>query len=106
MIDAIYLQKSPEYCGGELIGCEEDGNLFKGLIGFMIVGLQKSFPYDIKSIPETKFKDEWLPGLLKVSTHILSLIRPKIKSIFGVYDPLGPRYFFQLRVNLSLLRKY
>ena len=39
MIDEMYLQKSQEYCGGELIGCDEDGNLFKGLLGFIIVGL-------------------------------------------------------------------
>ena len=31
MIDEMYLQKSQEYCG-ELIGCSEDSNLFKGLV--------------------------------------------------------------------------
>ena len=43
-----------KYCGGELIGCDEDSNLFKGLLGSMIVGLQKSIPYVIKSIPKHK----------------------------------------------------
>ena len=57
MIDEMYLQKSQEYCGGE---CGEEGNLFKGLVGFMIVRLQKSIPYVIKSIPETKIEGEWL----------------------------------------------
>ena len=36
--------------------------------------------------------------------HILSLIRPKKKKIFGIHNPLGLRYLFQLRVGLSLLR--
>ena len=36
--------------------------------------------------------------------HILSLIHPSPKSIFGVHDPLGLRYLFQLRVNLIPLR--
>ena len=30
--------------------------------------------------------------------HILSLIRHTPKGIFGVHDPLGLRYLFQLRV--------
>ena len=41
-------------------------------------------------------------GILK--DHILSLIRPKNMSIFGIHDPLGLRYLFQLRVGLSSLR--
>ena len=41
-------------------------------------------------------------GILK--DHIISLIRPEKKNIFGIYDPLGLRYLFQLRVGLSSLR--
>ena len=67
----MYLQKSQEYCGGELIGCDEDGNLFKGLVGFMIVGLQKSTPYVIKSIPETKIEGEWLKTEIIETLHSL-----------------------------------
>ena len=52
------LQRSQEYCG-ELISCD-GGNLFNGLVGFMMAGLQKSVPYVIKSIPETKIQDKWL----------------------------------------------
>ena len=36
--------------------------------------------------------------------HIRSLIRPEKKSIFGIHDPSGVRYLFQLRVGLSPLR--
>ena len=41
-----------------------------------------------------------------MTAHILSLIRSKTKSTFGVHDPLGRRYIFQLRVNLSPLRNH
>ena len=47
-----------------------------------------------------------VPPLTSLKTHILSLIHPKIKSIFGVHDPLGLRYLFQLRMNLSPLRSH
>ena len=39
-----------------------------------------------------------------LKSHLLSLIRPKIKSTFGIHDALGLRYLFQLAVNLSPLR--
>ena len=41
-----------------------------------------------------------------MKAHILSLIRPKAKSTFGVHDPLGLRFLFQLRVDLSPLRNH
>ena len=47
-----------------------------------------------------------VPPFTSLKAHILSLVRPKIKSIFGIHDPLGLRYLFQLRVNLSPLRSH
>ena len=47
-----------------------------------------------------------------MSQHLLaskrthSLIRNMTRSTFGVHDPLGLRYLFQLRVNLSPLRSH
>ena len=31
MFDEMYLQKREEYGGGELVGIDEDGELFKGI---------------------------------------------------------------------------
>ena len=42
--------------------------------------------------------------MIILKDHILSLIRPKKKNIFGIHDPLGHRYLLQLRVGLSSLR--
>ena len=50
----------------------------------------------------THFGD--IPSLNVLKNHILSLIRPKKKCIFGIHNPLGLRYIFQLRVGLSPLR--
>ena len=41
-------------------------------------------------------------GVLKI--NITSLIRPESKSVFKIHDPIGLRYLFQLRVNLSPLK--
>ena len=42
LFDEMYLRKCKEYFCGDLIGCGEDGNLYKGLVCFMIVGLSES----------------------------------------------------------------
>ena len=52
----------------------------------------------------SNFQD--IPTFTSLKSHLLSLIRPKIKSTFGIHDALGLRYLFQLRVNLSPLRSH
>ena len=52
----------------------------------------------------SNFQD--IPTFTSLKAHLPSLIRPKIKSTFGVHDVLGLRYLFQLRVNLSPLRSH
>ena len=41
-----------------------------------------------------------------MKANILSRIRPIQKNIFGIHDPVGLRYLFQLRVGLSPLRHH
>ena len=52
MFDEMYLQKCEEYCGGEIIGANENNELYKGLLSFMIVELKENFFYIVKSITE------------------------------------------------------
>ena len=64
------------------------------------------FPHAIYSwnIFISHFED--FPSFDSLKDHVLSLFRPKKKSIFGVHDPIGLRYLFQLRVSLSPLRSH
>ena len=39
---------------------DDEGNLYKGIVAFMIVGLKESIPYIVQAIPEVKFSGEWL----------------------------------------------
>ena len=39
-----------------------------------------------------------MPSISKLKEHMLSLFRPNIKSMFNIYDPIGLRYIFQLRL--------
>ena len=49
IFDEMYLQKSQEYFWGEMIGCDDEGELYKGIVCFMIIGLKESIPYMMKS---------------------------------------------------------
>ena len=50
----------------------------------------------------SNFQD--IPTFTSLNSHLLSLIRPKVKSTFGINEAPGLRYLFQLWVNLSPLR--
>ena len=64
------------------------------------------FPDAINSWKNIITNYQNLPSFTSLKAHILSLIRPKIKSTFGIHDPSGLRYIFQLRVKLSPLRNH
>ena len=55
MIDEMYLQKSAQYLLGEYVGIDGEGNLCKGIIAFMVVGLKQSVPFTVQAIPEVIF---------------------------------------------------
>lgn len=73
MVDEMYLQKGTSYQGGEYIGEDETGELYKGIVCFMIVGMKKSIPYVIQAIPEVSINGTWLAD--KISASIESLAK-------------------------------
>ena len=44
MVDEMYLQKAAQYQAREYVGGDEEGNLYKGIAAFMVVGLKQSIP--------------------------------------------------------------
>ena len=49
---------------------------------------------------------EQFPNFNVLKNHLLTLIRPKNKSTFHIYDPTHLRYTFQLRMGLRNLRSH
>ena len=45
---------------GEIIGCDDEGELYKSLVCFKEVGLKESIPYVTKSSPKTNIDADWL----------------------------------------------
>ena len=49
---------------------------------------------------------EHFPTFDNLKKHMVSLIRPEAKLIYGIHDSIGLCYLFQLRVSLSPLRSH
>ena len=58
MVNEMHLEKATQYHSGEYLGANDEGNLYKGIVAFMIVGLKDSIPYIVQAILEVKFSDE------------------------------------------------
>ena len=44
-MDETYMQISAQYQSGEYAGIDEEGNLYKGIVAFMVVELKQSIPF-------------------------------------------------------------
>ena len=49
-----------QYQDGQLVGADNEVNLFKGVMTFMTNSLKKYIPFVIKAIPEIKIEGKWL----------------------------------------------
>ena len=61
----MYLQICEEYFGGELIGSDENGELYKEIACFMIVRLKESIPWDQVISRNNKAQKQSSGGVLK-----------------------------------------
>ena len=77
----MYLQKCQEYFAGGLVGCSSEGELYKRLVCFMIVGLKNSILYVIKLSPGTKIYADWLKEELIDCLGILSKSGFNVRAI-------------------------
>ena len=65
LFDEMYLQKCEEYFGGELIGSDENGELYKEIVCFMMVRLKESIPCDQVISRNNKAQKQSSGGVLK-----------------------------------------
>ena len=85
---------------------QTNGNTFREFRCKTFRYMSSFFPHAINSwnIVIADFDDIPSFGILK--KHVNSFFRPVVKSIFGIHDPIGLRYLFQLRLSLSPLRSH
>ena len=78
----MYLQKSVVKPWN--VGQDEEGNLFKWIVVFMIVSLKKSIPIVIGSLAETKITGEWWK--CEINKFILDLAEVRFKARAVITD--------------------
>ena len=96
IFDKVYLQKSQEYFRGEMIGCDDEGELHKGIVCFMIVGLKESIWYMIKSLPETNIDANWIKTELLDYLEILYNCGFRVRTIVCDNHPSNVSSFKKL----------
>ena len=81
-------------------------NTFREIICKSNRSMNSFFPDAIASwnILINHFDD--VPSFDILEKHINTLFRPETKSTFGIHDPVGLQYLFQLRVSLSPLKSH
>ena len=99
----MYLKKSQEYFGREIIGCDDKGELYegKGIVCFMTVRLKESIPYVIKSLSETNIDTNWLKTELLDSIEILSNCGFRVRAIVCNNHPLNASSFKKLLKHVN-----
>ena len=84
LLDEIYLQEGVQYHGCSLIGIDEEGELYTGVVTFMVVGLnKKSIPSVIKACPERKICGHWLAEEIEESLKTLGSIGLFVRVIIS-----------------------
>ena len=81
MVDEMFLQKAAQYQNGEYIGRNEDGQLYKGIVASMVVGLKTSIPYIIQATPEITFTGSWLAETISKNVQVLSEAGFQVRAI-------------------------
>ena len=81
IIDEMYLQKCIQYTGGEYLGSDKEGKLYKGIVVFMMQWLKQSVPVVVKACPEVAVKGEWLSNEMSDCIEQLSSLGFKVRAI-------------------------
>ena len=58
--DEMYLQKEEQFHALQRVGANEEGELYKGIVLFMITGLKASVPLVVRASPEVTINGTWL----------------------------------------------
>ena len=81
MLDEMYLQKSTEFQNGNVIGKDETGEFYKGIIVFMIVNLKNSTPCVVKACPEVYINGDMVRQEIEESISSLTSAGFKVRAV-------------------------
>ena len=71
MYDEMYLQQCEEYAAGKVEGSNDDGELYNGVLAFMVIGLQKNVPFIVRAVTKTKLTAEMIKEELEKTLDVV-----------------------------------
>ena len=83
LLDEVYLQTDSQYQDGKLVDADNEGNLYKSVMTFMINSLKKSIPFVIKAIPEIKIEGKWFSEHIDNSITFLNSVGFNVCAIIS-----------------------
>ena len=83
LTDEMYLQKKLRFQQNKLIGCDDNGNLFKGIMTFMIVEVRKNVSFEVKAVPESKIEGKWLSCQTRETIQSLHEIGFHVRAVIS-----------------------
>ncbi len=101
MVDEMFLQKASQYQGGDFVGENEIGELYKGIVAFMIVGLKESVPYIIQATPETTFDGKWLAQKIKENLKVLADAGFRVRGVVADDHSTNVNAFDRIRTQFK-----
>ena len=100
MLDEMYLQRATQYHGGEYVGADEYGCLYKGIMVFMISGLKETVPSVVKVCPEVTITGNWL------SREIISCIAQVSNAGFTIRAVVADNHSANVNAFQKLLNNF
>ena len=101
LIVEMYLQKSVQYHSSDLVGQDEERNLFKGIVVLIIVSLKMYISIAIQSLPDTKITREWLKCEINKCVLDLAEVGFKVRAVITDDHPSNVNAFTQLHEILD-----
>ena len=84
-----------------MIGCDDERELYKGIVCFMTIRVKESIPHVIKSSRETNIDADWLKTELLDSLEILSSCGFHVRAIVCDNHPLNVSSFKKLLEHVN-----
>ena len=96
MLDEMYLQKSTEFQNGNMIGKDETGEFYKGILVLMIVGLKNSTPCVVKACPEVSINGDMVRQEIEESISSLTSAGFNVRAVVADNHASNVSAFTQL----------
>ena len=86
LFDEMYLHQCDQYSGGKVEGSYANGNLFTGLVCYMVIGLKSNVPYVVRAVSNVNLSGKWLKNELETT---LDVVRQAGISVSMAFDFSG-----------------